>query len=86
MEAGVIIATLLLVLLLFTIIKRAIFSLPKWKIVYYGIIRDLNDGEDEQLIKDDLVDRYKLTPEQAEAAVLAAKNGDIEWFENSIWR
>ena len=86
MNTGVLIALILGALGIFTFLKHAVFSTPKWKLVYFEIVKDLNDGEDVNDIKNDLVELYKLTPDQAEAAIEAAKKGDIEWFENSIWR
>ena len=86
MNTGVILAIVLGVLGIFTFLKHAVFSLPKWKMVYFSIVDEINVGEDENKIKSDLVKRYKLTPEQAEAAITAAKNGDMEWFESAIWR
>jgi len=86
MNAGVIIALVLGGLGILTFLKHAVFSIPKWKMVYFSIVDELNIGEDEEKIKSDLVKRYKLTPEQAKAAITAAKNEDMEWFESAIWR
>lgn len=87
MTTAVTIITTILVLICFYIVKKSIYQdISKWQEVYFFIIKHINDGTDDEEIKTKLVDRYGLTPLQAENALLAARDADIGWFEQATWK
>lgn len=63
------------------IIKR---TPEKWKAIYFSIADDLNSGMDEDKIVIKLQKRHKMLVNDANKAIVAAKNGNEEWFQNKF--
>lgn len=71
-------------ILLVGIPLAASLKYPKYKDVYFNIIDDFHHSMPEDLIAQELKKRYKLSESQSKAAILAAKDSNIEWFEKNI--
>lgn len=71
---------------IFLSIIYKLYSIPKWKEVYFKIIKEVNDGRSDEYITSIITLRYGLTKSQSLMALEKAKEADIEWFETAIWR
>ena len=85
METGLLIIVILISLLILTIYKNIVSNnKPKWKYLYFFIIKQLDDEVDDEIIKNKLMIDHKFSTSLADSAKKEKKNHDMDWFKDNI--